>query len=73
MKPVVIGTHGAEWLTESDLSAILKVSVKTIRNWRLLGRGPKFHKLNNYSVRYRFTDIEAWATAQPTGGERAGR
>jgi predicted DNA-binding transcriptional regulator AlpA len=50
---------GDSLLTESQTALLLSLSVRTLRNWRVLGRGPAFLKLGR-SVRYRRTDIEAW-------------
>jgi predicted DNA-binding transcriptional regulator AlpA len=52
-------------LTERQLAAQLNISVKTLQNWRWLGRGPKFIKLNGDSlVRYRQSDVDAYLEAQ---------
>ena len=54
-------------LTESELSAMLKVSLACLRRWRLERRGPRFIKVGAL-VRYRSEDVEAWLNAQPSGG-----
>jgi predicted site-specific integrase-resolvase len=43
-------------LTEKELSALLKVSVASLRRWRMLGRPPAFCKLAG-AVRYDWTDV----------------
>jgi hypothetical protein len=54
-------------LTEDDVAKQLHVSVASLRRWRLLQRGPRFHKVG-VLVRYRPEDLEAWLAGQPTGG-----
>lgn len=41
---------------------------QTLAIWATQGRGPKFFKLENGSVRYRWSDVDAWLDAQATGG-----
>ena len=48
-------------LAERDVATILGVSVKTLRNWRISGRGPPFLKLGcNGLVRYDSSVIVEW-------------
>jgi len=54
-------------LTEHDVAKQLHVSVASLRRWRLLHRGPQFHKVG-VLVRYRPEEVEAWIAGQPTGG-----
>jgi Helix-turn-helix domain len=57
-------------LTEEDVARQLRVSVASLRRWRLERRGPQFIKVGSL-VRYRPDEIEVWLAALPTGG--AGR
>ncbi|MFC1544602.1 helix-turn-helix transcriptional regulator [Gemmatimonadota bacterium] len=43
---------------EREVSQLLRLSVQTLRNWRCIGRGPKYLKINGYTVRYRAVDIQ---------------
>jgi predicted DNA-binding transcriptional regulator AlpA len=54
---------------ESDVivSDIYNLNLKTLRNWRTQGKGPRFYKLGR-SVRYDLRDVEEWFAAQPKGG-----
>lgn len=45
-------------LTESDLATRWQISIKTLQNARVSGRGLPFLKLGR-SVRYRLADVEA--------------
>lgn len=54
-------------LTEHLVSKQLHVSLASLRRWRLLQRGPRFHKVGAL-VRYRPEDLEEWLAGQPTGG-----
>ena len=54
-------------LTETDLSDLTGIPVKTLRYWRFAGNehAPKFIKLGT-SVYYRKNDIDIWITNSPT-------
>lgn len=54
-------------MREDEVSKRLKVSVASLRRWRLLGRGPAFLKVGSL-VRYHPEDLEAWLASLPTGG-----
>jgi predicted DNA-binding transcriptional regulator AlpA len=54
---------------EHEVAEILRISVATVRRWRLLKRGPMFIKVGA-AVRYRLEDISTWVESRPTGGEK---
>jgi hypothetical protein len=45
-----------QWITEKTGAAIGSFSIQTLRNWRHLGRGPAYSKINR-SVRYDLEDF----------------
>jgi len=50
-------------MTERDAALMLAVSAQTLRNWRCIGRGPKFLRLGGGRrglVRYQASDIQAY-------------
>lgn len=53
-----------EFLSEGDLEQMGIASRRTLQGWRLLGRGPRYYKLTNGMVRYRWSDIETWLAAR---------
>jgi predicted DNA-binding transcriptional regulator AlpA len=55
------------FIDERELAAMTGLKVKTLRRWRVFGKGPRFHKLGG-SVRYELRDIEAWLESCPVGG-----
>ena len=57
-----------KFLTEDEVAAILSVSVRTLRNWRLLNRGPKFRKFGS-ACRYSLEDLNSWTQSAPCGGQ----
>jgi hypothetical protein len=64
-----------ERMTERDLAARWRVSVRTLQNWRWMGRGPRFLKIGA-RVLYARTEIEAFEAAQicqNTAGPISGR
>jgi predicted DNA-binding transcriptional regulator AlpA len=52
-----------ELLEEREVSELLKISVPTLRRWRLHGEGPRFRKIGKRLVRYSREDIERWILA----------
>jgi predicted DNA-binding transcriptional regulator AlpA len=66
----------ARLLTESEVAGLLRLSVKTLRNWRFSGFGPRHLKMGRL-VRYRLGDVKAWlascqrASTSDQGGDDA--
>jgi predicted DNA-binding transcriptional regulator AlpA len=56
-------------LNEHDLARITRLSVASVRRWRLLRQGPKYLKIGA-AVRYKPEDISAWLESRPSGGGR---
>ncbi len=59
-------------LTETDVAERLKVSLASVRRWRLEKRGPVFVKVGTL-VRYRPEDLESWIVTLPTSGGQQAR
>jgi len=55
------------FLTEKDVAEQIKVSLASLRRWRLLQRGPRFIKVGAL-VRYRAEDLEQWLETLPASG-----
>jgi hypothetical protein len=53
-----------ETFDEFQTANFLSLSVKTLRNWRVKGVGPKFLKHGKKLVRYRHADLIAWLEDQ---------
>jgi hypothetical protein len=49
-----------QFVNELVIERVLGVPVKTLRNWRVSGRGPPFSKLGS-SVRYELATAIRWA------------
>ncbi|MDE2154852.1 MAG: helix-turn-helix domain-containing protein [Xanthomonadaceae bacterium] len=47
-------------LTEQEAAATLNCAIRTLRNWRALRKGPRFHKIGTRLVRYRRADLMAF-------------
>jgi Helix-turn-helix domain len=45
--------------TPEEVSEYLRVTVKTLKNWRSLRTGPRYLKAGG-RVRYRWADVERW-------------
>ena len=61
--------NAAPLLDERELAARLRVSLSTLRNWRVARRGPAYIKVGMRSVRYRLADVEQFLA----DGERGAR
>ena len=57
--PVLTPAPG-DLLTEPETAALLRVHVKTLRNWRWRGEGPRFRKIGLRLVRYQRADLAAF-------------
>ncbi len=55
------------FLSDLEDETLYGVPRKTLQNWRVLGRGPRFRKFYS-GVRYDIGDLEAWVESLPTGG-----
>lgn len=51
--------------TSKDVAEFLAVPESRLRQWRYLGTGPAYRKLENHLVRYRWADVEAWLEQGP--------
>jgi len=49
---------------EIEAAAILATAVATLRNWRALRRGPRFHKIGLRMVRYHRADLLAFIAGE---------
>jgi predicted DNA-binding transcriptional regulator AlpA len=57
--------HPRPVLTTAELAEYLDVSVTTIKNWRMSGKGPRALKLaDSHTVRYRLIDVDRWLDTQ---------
>lgn len=52
--------HHPEILTPKEVAAYVRFSEKTLERWRTEGRGPKYIRINDRTVRYAMSDIQAW-------------
>jgi hypothetical protein len=67
------GSQELRYLNEFQVAAMLGVSVRTVRSWRLLRKGPPWLKLGpamRCAVRYDIRTLEEWAL-QAGGGQAA--
>lgn len=56
--------------TRKEVAAYLGIAVKTLKNWAVSGKGPKYVKVGS-EVRYRWQDIDAYVESRRVshGGE----
>jgi excisionase family DNA binding protein len=55
------------FLTEKEVAKQIRVSLASLRRWRLVQRGPRFVKVGAL-VRYRPEDLDEWMATLPAGG-----
>lgn len=55
-------------LTTEQAGNYLALPPATLRSWRSLGKGPAYVRLAARDVRYRTSDLKAWADARLVGG-----
>jgi predicted DNA-binding transcriptional regulator AlpA len=48
---------------EREAAAILGAEVRTLRNWRALGKGPRYCKIGQRLVRYHRADLASFIEA----------
>ena len=51
-----------------DVAIYCGVKEKTLANWRLTEKGPRYRKVGG-AVRYDWDDVYLWLESRPTGGE----
>ena len=56
------------FLNELQVSERTRISLATLRRWRLENRGPKYRKFGSL-VRYDEDELNHWEEAQPFGGD----
>ena len=52
------------FLSETEAAQYLSLSVKTLRRWRFIRKGPNYAKLNNKLIRYSRIDLDDWMKEQ---------
>lgn len=50
-------------LTTEEVAAILKMSRRTVENWRSLGKGPPWRRIEGL-VRYPESELYSWALGE---------
>ena len=57
-------------LTEKELAARWKLTIRTLQGWRSKGIGPRYVRLGKRSIYYRLEDVEAYEKANVAGNPR---
>jgi len=63
------------YLNDKAAAEYLNISWRTLQRWRMVGRGPRFHRFGGPirgAIRYRMDELEAWAESCPAGGAPGG-
>lgn len=55
-------SENSELLAPRAAAQFLGITPRTLKDWRLKGTGPRFHRLSDRTVRYRRSDLEAFIT-----------
>jgi hypothetical protein len=56
-------------LTPDELAEKLRVSPRTLTQWRYLRKGPTWIRVGHRSVRYPIRSLEEWLSARSNSGE----
>lgn len=51
---------------ETIVSEITGIKIRTLRKWRLQGRGPSVRRVEGRLVRYSLEDVQEWMRDQPS-------
>lgn len=51
-------------LKANQLAVRLQMSVRTLANWRVIGKGPPYRKIEGGLIRYSETEVDAWELSQ---------
>lgn len=61
-----------KYMTEKQVSEMTGICLSTLRNWRVIGKGPVYLKPGGVLVRYRLSDVQTFMEGrEATGGEAA--
>jgi len=61
MQQHAVAPAPGDLLDDHEVARLLSVAVATLRNWRCLGRGPRYVRLGeSRMVRYKRADVEAY-------------
>ncbi len=60
------------FFTESEVAERTRISLGTLRRWRLENKGPRYFKFGSL-VRYSEDDLAAWESSRPAGGDGSQR
>ena len=52
--------HERRRLAASEAAAYIGVSLKTLQNWRFIGGGPPYLKINSRKTVYDTADLDQW-------------
>ena len=61
------------WYTEQEAAEYMRVAQQTMRNWRNLGRGPRYFRKGKRFIRYKKSDLDDWLLSQAHKKTPAGK
>lgn len=53
------------WLDTEQAAAYLGAKPGTLKNWRHLGEGPRYHVINRRLIRYHYAELDEFARGAP--------
>jgi predicted DNA-binding transcriptional regulator AlpA len=62
--PDLLAGHPDELLTTPEVAAILRLSTKTLENWRWRKEGPPYQRISRRAIFYRRGDLQQWVHDQ---------
>lgn len=64
LQPAIAETAAVEFIDDRRVATLLDVKPGTVRSWRQRGGGPPFHRVGRRLVRYRRSEVVAWAASR---------
>jgi len=60
---------GERWIKDDEAARFLALNRQTLANWRFQGRGPTYTRLGGRAIRYKFSDVAAFAESRKVATE----
>jgi hypothetical protein len=58
-------------VNDKTAATYMDLATQTLRNWRFLGKGPKYVRLGDRCIRYRLDDLDRWLNDRTIDTEAA--
>lgn len=59
-----VTANDSPWFDSGSAAAYLGCSAGTLKTWRSMGKGPKYHVIHSKLVRYHLADLDAFVRGE---------